>query len=283
MAAETVQSFLEVKQEMERGTLDHYQPTYRSVAESVHLVPEDMIKQVAERGASNPLRTMDRSAAEGVQSVPEDMIKQVAERGASNPLRTTTRSAAEGVQSVPEDNVKQEVQSRTLSSLHSTDMCIETTLGHTNKQEMESKTSRDETAPSVPEHSMQKAESWTLHTSQSPNRSSTETIQFVEGVLIKQEVDSNVIHYLSPMNEFIPSVIEVLIKEEAEAFSTVGEKIDQLPLKINIKQEPTGESEEEGVPSSLEGKINHEVDSTTHNPVSSTDGDKESEHPTSEG
>eukprot|EP00057_Strongylocentrotus_purpuratus_P023416 XP_011677890.1 PREDICTED: uncharacterized protein LOC105444835 [Strongylocentrotus purpuratus] len=56
------------------------------------------------------------------------MIKQVAERGASNPLRTTDRSAAEGVQSVPEDNVKQEVQSRTLSSLHSTDMCIETTL-----------------------------------------------------------------------------------------------------------------------------------------------------------
>ena len=294
-AAETVQSFPEVKQEMKRGTLDHHQTTYRSVAESVHLVPEDMIKQVAERGALNPLRTTDRSAAKGVQSVPEDMIKQVAERGALNPLRTTDRSAAEGVQSVPEDmikqvaergprgasnplrtmdqsaaegvqsvpedNVKQEVQSRTLSSLHSIDMCIETTLGHTNKQEMESKTSKslrhteqsvDETAPSVPEH-MQKAESWTLHTLPTPNRSSTETIQFVEGVLIKQEVDSNAVHYLSPMNEFIPSVIEVLIKEEPEAFSTVGEEINQLALKTNIKQEFTEESEEEGVPSSLKG------------------------------
>ncbi|XP_030847737.1 zinc finger protein 260 isoform X4 [Strongylocentrotus purpuratus] len=294
-AAETVQSFPEIKQEMERGTLDHHQTTYRSVAESVHLVPEDMIKQVAERGASNPLRTTDRSAAESAHLVPEDMIKQVAERGASNPLRTMDRSAAEGVQSVPEDNVKQEVQSRTLSSLHFTDMCIETALGHTNRQEMESKTSNslrhteqsvDESAPSVPEHIMQKAESWTLHTLPTPNRSSTETIQFVEGVLIKQEVDSNAVHYLSPMNEFIPSVIKILIKKEAEAFPTTcgsGEEIDQLALKTNIKQELTGESEEEGVPSSLEGKINHEVGSTTHDPVSSTDGDKESEQPTSEG
>ena len=233
-AAETVQSFREIKQGMERGTLDPHQTTYRSVAESVHLVPEDMMKQVAERGASNP-------------------------------LRTTTRSAPEGVQSVPEDNVKQEVQSRTLSSLRSTDMCIETALGHTNRQEMEGKTSNslrhteqsvDETAPSVPEDIKQKAESWTLHTLPTPNRISTETIQFVEGVLIKQEVDSNAVHYLSPMNEFIPSVIEILIKKEAEAFPTTcgsGEEINQLPLKTNIKQELTGERVEEGVPSSLEG------------------------------
>ena len=232
-AAETVQSFPEVKREMERGTLNQHQTTYRSVAESVHLVPEDMSKQVAEIGASNPLRTMDRSAAEGVQSVPED-------------------------------NAKQEVQSRTLSSLRSTDMCVESAPGHTNKQEMESRNSNflrhtgesvDETAPSVPDHIMQRTESWTLHTSPPPNRSSEETIQLVVGVFIKQEVESNDVHYLSPMNEIIPSAIEVL-KEEAVTFSTTGgsgEEIAQLALKTNIKQEPTGENVEEGVLSSLEG------------------------------
>eukprot|EP00057_Strongylocentrotus_purpuratus_P010997 XP_011665471.1 PREDICTED: uncharacterized protein LOC105438847 [Strongylocentrotus purpuratus] len=256
-AAETVQSFPEVRQEMVRGTLNHHQTTYRSAAESVQLVPEDMIKQVAERG------TLDHH-------------------------QTTYRDVAESVQSVPEDIIKREVQGRTLSSVHSTDMCVESASEHTNKQEMESRTSNslrhteqsvDITAPSVPEHITQKAESWTLH------MRPEETNQLTVGALIKREVESNAVHYLSPMKQFVPSVIEVLIKAEAEAFSTTcgrGDENALLTPKTNIKQEPKGESLEEGVSSSLEGKINQEVDSTTHNPVSSSDGNEEPEQSTSQ-